>query len=222
MQREEAPGRRVHDQDRPYCQELRDAFLSFVDRSAQPHLAVPGGATPRPAAGDRDARGVGGIRRQAGRRCRRIRVEQQGLAAGRKAPPSPALPGSTHDRTAAWQHRINDALAAPTKCWTNKAYRRTRPTRAQAAVFVYRSASPGPAASLRHGLRAPGSERVPGCGGGPDRHRGIGGDPKDPLSVPVSNFRLKYAGRRGFTACGTRCRRSHHRCRRLECAQRRR
>jgi hypothetical protein len=217
VQREEAPGRRVHDQDRPYCQELRDAFLSFVDRSAQPHLAVPGGATPRPAAGDRDARGVGGIRRQAGRRCRRIRGEQQGLAAGRKAPPSPALPGSTHDRTAAWQHRIYDALAgADVKCWTNKAYQGA----GRGVRVPFRVA--GPAASLRHGLRAPGSERVPGCGGGPDRHRGIGGDPKDPLSVPVSNFRLKCAGRRGFTACGPRCRRSHHRCRRLECAQRRR
>jgi hypothetical protein len=142
---------------------------------------------------------------------------EQGLAAGRKAPPSPALPGSTHDRTAAWQHRIYDALAgADVKCWTNKAYQGA----GRGVRVPFRVA--GPAASLRHGLRAPGSERVPGCGGGPDRHRGIGGDPKDPLSVPVSNFGLKYAGRRGFTACGTRCRRSHHRCRRLECAQRRR
>ncbi len=36
---------------------------------------------------------------------------------------SPALPGSTHDPTAARQHGIIEALAdAELKCWTGKAY----------------------------------------------------------------------------------------------------
>ncbi|MEV6796604.1 transposase family protein [Streptomyces sp. NPDC051320] len=36
---------------------------------------------------------------------------------------SPALPGSTHDLTAAWTHGMIDALAdADVKCWADKAY----------------------------------------------------------------------------------------------------
>ncbi|GAA1288025.1 hypothetical protein GCM10009646_89740 [Streptomyces aureus] len=54
---------------------------------------------------------------------------------------SPALPGSTHDLTAARQHANIDALAgADVKGWANKAYQ-AGPRRTG-----YRSASLGPAA----------------------------------------------------------------------------
>jgi hypothetical protein len=55
LRNDEAPGRRVLDQDHPCPPKASRACLPVLDRSVQPHLAVFGRTTDSQAAGDRDA-----------------------------------------------------------------------------------------------------------------------------------------------------------------------
>ncbi|MEU0002683.1 transposase family protein [Streptomyces microflavus] len=105
----------------------------FVRAASRPPRHLPGQAAPsfnRPAATGRwwwsftSTRTTSASRHTLGKHKRHgMNIQALTDPFGRLRRASPALPGSTHDLTAARQHRIIDALAAAgLKCWADKAY----------------------------------------------------------------------------------------------------